>query len=58
MDPGDDVGNSVAGNSNFKERIIPIKLRRFTLPETNSSPMKISSFLVNTIKMVDFPWLC
>ncbi len=29
-----------------------------TLPETNSSPMKIPSFLVNTIKMVDFPWLC
>ncbi len=26
-----------------------------TLPETNSSPMKIPSFLVNTIKMVDFP---
>ena len=29
-----------------------------TLPETNSSPMKITFFLVNTIKMVDFPWLC
>ena len=29
-----------------------------TLPETNSSPMKIPCFLVNTIKMVDFPWLC
>ena len=31
---------------------------KVTLPETNSSPMKIPSFLVNTIKMVDFPWLC
>ena len=30
---------------------------RYTLPETNSSPMKIPSFLVNTIKMVGFPWL-
>ncbi len=30
-----------------------------TLPETNSSPMKIPSFLVNTIKIRwDFPWLC
>ena len=28
-----------------------------TLPETSSSHMKISFFLVNTIKMVDFPWL-
>ncbi len=26
-----------------------------TLSETNSLPMKISPFLVNTIKMVDFP---
>ena len=27
----------------------------YTLPQTNSSPMTISSFLVNTIKMLDFP---
>ena len=27
----------------------------YTLPETNSSPMTISSFVVNTIKMLDFP---
>ena len=27
-----------------------------TLPETNELPMKIPFILVNTIKMVDFPW--
>ena len=33
------------------------KNHRITLPETNSSPMKIPiEILVNTIKTVDFPW--
>jgi len=33
------------------------KRTNYTLPETNSSPMNIWSFLLNTIKMVDFSHL-
>ena len=30
-----------------------------TVPETNSLPMEIpTEFRVNTINMLDFPWLC
>ena len=35
-----------------------VKEKTPTLPETNSSPRQSPFFLVNTNKMVDFPWLC